>query len=116
AAPDRVGRQAAEPLAFEAHLACVGAQLAGQHVEERGLARAVRADEGADLALRHREVHADDRAYPAERLREPARLEHRAGGGGRGGAHGPRPSSTPAMPRGKASTSTMRIAPSTICQ
>ena len=61
-----------------------------------------------------REIHVPDRAHAAEGLGEPARLEHRHAPQDR--AHERRPASMPAMPRGKASTSTRRIAPSTICQ
>src|SRR2546425_12317393 len=44
------------------------AEQAGQDVEERRLAGAVRADERADLAARKVEAHAVDRTDAAERL------------------------------------------------
>ena len=108
-APDRVGREPGETLALEAHLARVRPELARQHVEQGGLAGAVGTDEGTDLAARHDQVHRGHGLDAAERLREPARLEH-----GRG--HGPLQRSEPAMPRGKARTRRARIPPSTSCQ
>ena len=48
----------------------VGPELAGHQVEERRLARAVRADDQAPLALRHREIHRGGDEQAAEGLRQ----------------------------------------------
>ena len=50
-------------------------QRAGDQVEQRGLARAVGTDERAPLARPHGELHAVDRAKPAERLADRLQLE-----------------------------------------
>ena len=52
-------------------------QAAGDQVEQRRLAGAVRADQPDDLALRDRERHVVDGAHAAERLDETARFEQR---------------------------------------
>src|SRR5262249_5620027 len=109
AAPHGVGRQAGEALAFEPSLPRVGPELARQHVEDRRLARPVGADQGSNLPSGHAEVHAGDRLDPAEGLRETLRLEH-------AGGHERLQSRAPAMPRGKARISAMRMPPSPTCQ
>ena len=53
---DRVGRLAGHVLAVEHDPAGGRPVDAGEHVEERGLARAVRADQRNDRAARNREV------------------------------------------------------------
>ncbi len=50
---------------------------AAQHVEERGLARTVRADDAGDLAFVHIEVDGLQRVQAAEVLAQPAHLEQR---------------------------------------
>jgi hypothetical protein len=47
----------------------------GEHVEERGLARAVRADQADDRAGRDREVDVVDRDQPAELLADIYRMQ-----------------------------------------
>jgi hypothetical protein len=59
------GAQPGHVLAPEAHDAVVGALRAGEHVEQRRLARAVGADDPDGVARRHVERHAvqhDERA------------------------------------------------------
>src|SRR2546422_1430377 len=68
ARPDRVRREPQDLLPAVRDRAVVGAEQAGQDVEERRLAGAVRADERADLAARQVEAHAVDRTDTAERL------------------------------------------------
>src|SRR5262249_54614813 len=56
-----VRRHARGVLAFEAHGPGGGAEDARDHAQRRGLAGAVGADERHDLALVHRERHAEER-------------------------------------------------------
>ena len=49
-----VGRRAGEVVAAEEHAPAVGGEIAGDAVEERGLARAVRADQAHQLAAARR--------------------------------------------------------------
>ena len=67
AAADLVRRQPVDALARERDVARVGREHAGDHVEQRGLAGAVRADHGEDLALRHVEAR---RRRPRRRPRK----------------------------------------------
>ena len=55
-------------LAGKHDRAAVRLQRAGDHVEQRGLAGAVRADDRKDGASRHRETHLIDRDQAAEAL------------------------------------------------
>ena len=77
-APDpQVRLQLRDVLALEEYRARrrrIGAQ---DQLEERALARAVRPDQAAQLALLDREVDTVDRAQAAEVLLEPARLQDR---------------------------------------
>src|SRR5690606_21556703 len=61
--------------AVEPHLARIGPQVAGEHVEQRRLAGAIGPDQADQLALRH--VHADavERLEAAEALADLANLE-----------------------------------------
>jgi hypothetical protein len=61
-------RQPGDGVAVEACLAAVGREEAGQHVEERCFARAVRADDRAQLAATYLEGCAADRRQAAEVL------------------------------------------------
>src|SRR6185312_17486705 len=56
AARDRAGGPAGEAVAAEADLARIGNE-AGDRVEERGLARAVQADDGDELAFLDVDAH-----------------------------------------------------------
>ena len=56
----------APALASQHHLTLVGGGVPGQDVKQRGLARAVRADEPDDGAVRHVEGDAVDRSHAAE--------------------------------------------------
>ena len=69
------GLAIASRLAAPDEIAGVGADDAGEDLEQRGLAGAVLADEGVRLALRDRERHAPERAHGAERLLDVAELE-----------------------------------------
>jgi hypothetical protein len=63
--------------ALQPDRAAVLRQVAADHVEDRGLAGAVRADEAEDLVLVQGERHVGDGADAAEPLRQPGHLEHR---------------------------------------
>src|SRR4030095_5964311 len=75
AATEGLGRQTAHFRAAKEDLPGVVRKIAGDQVEERGLAGAVRADDGAQVALGHREVHAVDGLDPAEVLPQADGLE-----------------------------------------
>src|SRR5207244_1447405 len=53
-----VSAQVVEPLALELDLALAGWQQAGERLDQRGLARAVRADDGDDAARAERGIDA----------------------------------------------------------
>ncbi len=81
AAPaDLVGRQAVDALAGESDRAAVGRVDAGDHVEQSGLAGAVRADHREDRALRHLEADLVDREQAAEALADRLDRKQRAHG------------------------------------
>src|SRR5207247_7266524 len=63
------GRAVEEP-ALEVEASLVLRIDAGEHVEERGLAGGLGADEGVDLARVDREAHVGERGEPAEMLRD----------------------------------------------
>src|SRR5678815_386427 len=110
APPDRIRRQARQPLALPAHLTGIGPELTGEHIEERRLPRSIGPDEGADLALGKDQAHVVHRAHAAEGLGQPLDREHAAS------AHDRRRSSMPRTPRGNTVTSRMRTPPRTACQ
>ncbi len=60
----------------------VGLQQAGDHAQDRGLAGAVGAEQGVELAGAHREVEAVDRR-PVEALRRGPRISRAKSGAGR---------------------------------
>jgi hypothetical protein len=72
---DRVRRKAPDRLPVEDHLARSRLVDAGEHVEERRLARAVRADQADDRATRDREVDVVHGDEAAELLPYAGRLE-----------------------------------------
>ena len=74
---DRHGR------ALEDDLTLVGGMDPGDALDERGLARAVVADEGHDLAGGNAEVHLVQRLDGPEALRDPPQLENRVAFGHR---------------------------------
>ena len=89
----RWGRRPVMGCAEPADLAAVGQQEAVEHVEERGLARAVRPDDAEDLALAHVEAHVGQRLQPDERLarcRAPRAATRARGAGGGTAAARPR--------------------------
>jgi hypothetical protein len=69
---------AADVLALEAHAAPARLEDAGQHVDQRGLAGAVRADDGDEFALADRQAHAVERHVGAVELADVPRLEDHA--------------------------------------
>ena len=73
----RVDRHAGEVRAVEQDPARRSAEEAGDEVDGRALARAVRADEAEDLAFRDGEVEAVDGADAAEVPGRGLELEHR---------------------------------------
>src|SRR6266702_5626739 len=76
---DPVRREACDLRAVEPDRAGRWHQRARQHVEDRALARAVRADQAEDLALRDLERHVVDRGEAAKALDQALDYEH--GGG-----------------------------------
>src|SRR5207244_6443166 len=81
-----VHREARDNLAVEARLAPVGPLDADHHVEDRGLAGAVRAEEADDLAGAEAERDVVDDRPAAVGLAQPFRLEPARRGSGRVGA------------------------------
>ena len=71
-------RRARDPAAGEEHVALLGPQQAGQHAEERGLARAVGPDEPDDAGGRHRQAHVAQGDQTAEAHGHVAGLDRRA--------------------------------------
>ena len=76
--------------AAQEDVAVAGRLHAGQHAQERGLARARRADHGEELALAHLEVDAVDRRQLAERSAHADELQDRPRRGNRGQGGQPR--------------------------
>src|SRR6185312_649788 len=74
---DLVLRQGGDLPSIEQDGTAGRAELAGQHLEERALAGAVRPDQAAQLAVAYSKVDARHRMYAAEILRQPPRLEQR---------------------------------------
>ncbi len=70
-----IGPQAGDHLAVQADGAGVGREDAGDHVEDRGLARAVGSDQGVDGASRNAETHVVHGAQAAEALADIGELE-----------------------------------------
>ena len=64
-------------LALPEDLALVGAVGARQHLDERGLAGTVLAEQAVHLAGANVEGHALERVHPGEGLLHPANLEQR---------------------------------------
>src|SRR5258707_5189880 len=79
-ARDAIRRRVLQLRALEPEAALLLAIDAGEHVEERGLARAVGADEAVDLALADRERDFRERGEAAEALGDALDLEERGGG------------------------------------
>src|SRR4029079_19377031 len=108
-AADVVRRQPRDVAALEQDGAGVGAQMAGDQVEQRGLAGAVGPDDGGDLALGHAHAGVVDGQEAVEGFAQAADLEHQAARRSRRAAL-PR---APARPPGKTNSSTLRMVPST---
>lgn len=65
--PDHVVRAHPQQVrAFEQHLAAVSVEDPAHEVEDGGLARPIRADQGDDLSAPDAEVHVAYRAHTAE--------------------------------------------------
>ena len=73
----RVRRQAGHVGAVEDDAARGGRKQSADQVDDRALARAVRADEAKDFAARDRKINAVDRANAAEMLAEAFEIKHR---------------------------------------
>ena len=118
--PRRQMRRGARPVMVwprQENATAVGLQLAAQHVEDRGLAGAVRADDGQQPAGLDGERHVARGHHAAERFAQPLDAEQahagalsRADGSLRGRDR--RSMTPPTMPRGKASTMAMMVSPS----
>ena len=74
-----VGRREVHELTADAQLAFAEREGAGDRLDERGLARAVLAHEGVDLAGEHAEVHAVDRGIRPEAHGRAGELQQRGG-------------------------------------
>ncbi len=103
-----VGRDPGDVALLEDHAPAVGLEVPGDQVEQRGLARAVGADDGADRALGHREGHAPHRLEAVEALADVAHLKHRPASA-RAAARAS--SSAPASPPGKTKSRRTRMLP-----
>ena len=77
---DAVGRQAGDILAIEDDAAGGRAQHTGQAIEERALAGAIRADDGADLAALDLEVDVVERGQTTKADSQAFRTQYRGGG------------------------------------
>ena len=82
AADALVGRKVGDVLAEEADGAGGRREIAGDAVEQRGLARAVRAEHRAPLAGPHRHGHVGQRGERAEQPGDAPQLQRRAGADG----------------------------------
>jgi hypothetical protein len=80
---DAIGPEPGDRAAVELHRAGAGRKDTGDHVEGRGLAGAVGADQRVDCARRHVEVDIVHRAQAAEALAQPAHTEMSATNGHR---------------------------------
>ena len=88
-------RRAGDLASTEEDVAGLGSEQPREHVEQRGLAGAVRSDEPDDAGGRDHEAHVADRDEPAEAHGDVAGLDRRrdvgagrtGGGGGVDGAH-----------------------------
>src|SRR3989442_14690144 len=72
-----MGRDPGQVAAAEEHATVVGGEVAGDAVEERGLAGAVRADEAHQLAGLDGEIDLVDGGDAEEALDQPANLQER---------------------------------------
>ena len=104
-----VGRQAFGALTGESDRAAVGRVDAGDHVEQSGLAGAVRADHRDDGALRHLEADLIDREQAAEALAD--RLDRKQRAHARSPVRPSRRASQGQMPSGSARITSNRQMP-----
>jgi len=77
AAADLVGRKAVDAFAGEGNRSSVGREGPGNDVEQRGLARSVRADHRKDRALGDAKAHVVDREQPTKALANSINREKR---------------------------------------
>ena len=75
---DRLRRHALDLAAVQRDGAAVGREQAGDQIEQRGLAGAVRPDQGVDFAGADLQARIGHGANAAEGLRDAAHLEHGA--------------------------------------
>ena len=87
-------RQAGHRASFQFHCAAVRGEVAGDQVEQRGLAGTVRPGECCDHALLQIEIDIVDRDDAAEMLAQSANLE-------KGRFHCRRPAARPTNPAGR---------------
>ena len=75
-----IRREAVDPLAAQQDLAGIRRIQAGDDIEQRGLAGAVRADQRLEPRRHHGQRHVGDRPQPPEALVDGAAFEQRRGG------------------------------------
>ena len=90
-----MGPPARDILAVELDAAGIRRHESGQHVEQRGLPRAIGADQPQDLAALHRQAAIGHGTDTAEGFADVMRRDHAAGLGVMGGAGIPRAASPP---------------------
>src|SRR6266850_1011199 len=103
------GADPGDVSALEAHGAPARWQHARQHVDERGLARAVGTDDGDELTLADRQAHAVQRHVGAVELADVVRFENHA----REVSTGRRRAKSPMRPDGAKMTMKASMAPKT---
>src|SRR5262245_44099810 len=111
--PDLTRLQGGDAPALEQDIAGIGPQLTADHVEARGLAGAVRSDQGKQLAATDLEADAVHGPHAAKRLVQVANRKHHHGvflNAARRRATAL--AKEPTMPPGNMSTSTRMMAPS----
>src|SRR5262249_56849001 len=103
----RIRRQSRDRVAVEKYAAATGRELAGDHVEEGGLPRPIRADDRTTLALLEGQGHASqggERAeIPPESLDGQERRRHER--------TPTRPRKAPTMPPGAKRTKSTKVSP-----
>ena len=72
-------------MAFQCNRAAAGGNLAREHIDQRGLARAIGADDGMDFALMQIDIYIVDGDEPTKAARQSA---HGHLGSGAGLSHG----------------------------
>src|SRR5262245_7786294 len=109
AATDLIRLKSLDAFPAESDRTPIRREGAGNDVEQRGLARAVRADDGADRATRDLEADVIDRKQPAKALADPLNCKKRCHD--RGPVTPSLPASQGHTPPGRAMTTTSRQSP-----